>query len=1547
MRAEGPGNKRSRFRSCLEHALLLLLGVGFLLTAAPAADAQTTYNVSGSWTGSVTEQPAGGPFPGGISANNYMLYQNGTTVIGSGLSILDGYWVNVAYAGSVSGSTLTLTSTVVSSHLPFGYSPCPGTTTFTINSTSTQLSAPASTCGGNVVNAFTMTGGGWNKQLGGSSCPGCAGSVDLGSGNVNEAFKDYETAGPNKLSFIRNYNSNPSSSFMPAASYRMMGFDHWITNFDRTLNVVSPSQIVAQRPDGKGIIFNLVGGIWTPDTDVDMALTSTSSTYTLTTHDDTVETYNQFPLVIGQLTNGLLASIKTRNGYTQTVNRNGSQQITSVTDSYSRSLTFTYNASGQLSTVTTPDSLVLTYTYSSSGINPGVNDRLATVSYNTSPVTSKSFNYGNSSFPFALTSITDENTNASESWTYDSYGRSLTDQNAGGAYLVTITYNDSAGTRTVPNAIGQPRVFTLVNFQNVGKIRTLTVTGTSTVPAASSSYAYDNNGYTVNVTDLDGHITTFTPDAHGDPTTIVEASGQPIARTTTVTYDATWVHLPMTIVTPGLTASYTYDGNGNVLTKVLTDTTTQTVPYSTNGQTRTWNYTWSNFLPHTIQSPNGNTTTFTYDATGALTNTSNALSQSIQVTSHTGGGLPLTIVDPNSVTATLTYSTRNWLLTKTLATSAGNLLTQYVYDAAGNLMSVTQPDGSALTNSYDIANRLTKVVDSFGNSLNYTLDALGNATTTKIENPSGTATKTTTATFDTLGRKYKDVNGSNWTTTYNFDNNGNYNQYAPPEGGANYTIDALDRRTGEAAYPYGSNLFTYDAHDRPLTVTSRNGSVTSFVYDGFGDRIQETSPDRGTTVYHFDSDGNLTSKTDALSIVANYTWDALDRPLTTSYPADTAENVAYTYDQTGTGFAFGIGRLTSLTDMAGSLSRTYDERGNVITEKRTNGTTTLTTSYGYDAVSRLATLTYPSGALVTYIRDAMGRITSVTGKPSGASSATTLASSITYEPFGPYLAFTYGNGINETVTRDGNYDLLTLKDIGTATVQSIAYAYAQQDQPTSYTDNLVPSNYLTMSYDGLGRSNTIDSPTFSQSYDNNGNRLSYTNGAKTFTYTANTNRLATIKIGSVTTTVTTDGRGSITAFSPAFGTQGVTSLSYNNAGRLASVSGSSGVLGSYVYDARGYRFSKTVGSTTTLFQHSTAGTLLEESTGGTATDYIYLNDRPIAMLTGSTFTYLHGNNLGTPYAATSSTQAVVWKGNYWPWGEVYGSTGSFVVNLRFPGQYYDAETGFNHNVHRDYIPTLGRYIESDPIGLAGGLNTYLYVAARPMNLTDPLGLYYWNGSSCYDTAGKIVDNRLCSSKVVYGFAHDFLFGGNTSIPWYDAFLFGDGNTSAWYNDPWAVLAAPFAIVGAFYAIDLVAGVAIRDLVFGEAATAIEAVDAVEAADVGVAEAEAEATTIDPNLVRFTQNSVSNALRTGESINELAASLAGSGGEALAAGFTPIRIFLQGGKLFTLDNRRLLAFSIAQRNIPYIWATLAEISNEAWKFTSIPQQLQGWYISVGR
>jgi RHS repeat-associated protein len=107
--------------------------------------------------------------------------------------------------------------------------------------------------------------------------------------------------------------------------------------------------------------------------------------------------------------------------------------------------------------------------------------------------------------------------------------------------------------------------------------------------------------------------------------------------------------------------------------------------------------------------------------------------------------------------------------------------------------------------------------------------------------------------------------------------------------------------------------------------------------------------------------------------------------------------------------------------------------------------------------------------------------------------------------------------------------------------------------------------------------------------------------------------------------------------------------------------------------------------------------------------------------------YEHADHLNTPRRITRpSDNAFVWRWDSDPFGTTApnqnpSGLGTFAYNIRFPGQYYQAETGLNQNWNRDYDPLTGRYIESDPIGLRGGLNTYAYTADSPIMLADPNG----------------------------------------------------------------------------------------------------------------------------------------------------------------------------------------------------------------------------------
>ncbi len=184
-----------------------------------------------------------------------------------------------------------------------------------------------------------------------------------------------------------------------------------------------------------------------------------------------------------------------------------------------------------------------------------------------------------------------------------------------------------------------------------------------------------------------------------------------------------------------------------------------------------------------------------------------------------------------------------------------------------------------------------------------------------------------------------------------------------------------------------------------------------------------------------------------------------------------------------------------------------------------------------------------------------------------------------------------------------------------------------------------------------------------------------------------------------------------------------------------SFAGAAGLGVVYEYNALGQRISKTVAGQTTDYIYDLNGQLLAEidrATGETLKEYLYLDGQPLALVDASqdgseSLYYVHNDHLNTPQKLTDQNQQVVWAADYQPFGEVAlnedvdGDGQALEFNLRFPGQYFDRETGTYYNYYRDYDPSTGRYIQSDPIGLGGGLNTYAYVLGNPLKYSDPTG----------------------------------------------------------------------------------------------------------------------------------------------------------------------------------------------------------------------------------
>jgi RHS repeat-associated protein len=375
------------------------------------------------------------------------------------------------------------------------------------------------------------------------------------------------------------------------------------------------------------------------------------------------------------------------------------------------------------------------------------------------------------------------------------------------------------------------------------------------------------------------------------------------------------------------------------------------------------------------------------------------------------------------------------------------------------------------------------------------------------------------------------------------------------------------------------------------------------------------------------------------------------------------------------------GRLTGRTDSSGSYTFYYDAQGNVTKEEKTISNILYTTEYGYSKDNVLTSITYPSGRVLEYTLDVTGRTTQVDTTLNG--NPKTLASSITYLPYGGITGLTYGNTLSLTHDYDNQY---RTSEIAVGSILDRTYGYDANGNITSTDDGEAAGNEALES-------------------------------AGIYSYGQGTNLLADIQAGSPVVYDYDENGNTVTANNRTF--------TYDLSNRLITVQEGSTTLGQYVYNALNQRIKRTVQGVTTIFHYDLQGHLIAETNAGgqTLVEYFYLGDQPLAMVRPSeALYYFHNDHLGTPQILTNGTGNVIWKAVYTPFGEAEITTGTVENPIRFPGQYYDQETGLHYNYYRYYDPKMGRYLTPDPIELDGGSNLYVYVENTPTNQIDLLGL---------------------------------------------------------------------------------------------------------------------------------------------------------------------------------------------------------------------------------
>ena len=562
------------------------------------------------------------------------------------------------------------------------------------------------------------------------------------------------------------------------------------------------------------------------------------------------------------------------------------------------------------------------------------------------------------------------------------------------------------------------------------------------------------------------------------------------------------------------------------------------------------------------------------------------------------------------------------------------------------------------------------------------------------------------------------------------------------------TYDALHRLKDSTDAKAGRTQFGYDGLDRTLQITDPRNLVTQYPRNGLGDATQLISPHTGTATHTYDAAGNLTTRTDSRGVKATYTWDALNRLTKTVYSQagqKTSLTHSWTYDQTGSGYAYGIGRLTSTAHPAGSTQYSYNAQGQLLTDiQRVNSAAggnaaqvAKTVSYGYDA-GNLTSIVYPSGRKLT-IAHADGQPSALSLAKDTTDAPIPLISQIQWQPFGPVQSWLWqmasGTQSHERVfDTSGRVVRYRLGGV----IRDLRYDAA--DRISSYTHYNAssaasePALDQGFSYDELGRLTgiTTASASWSIGYDANGNRtsLSLTGTPSSYAVAATSNRL--VSTSNPARGFAYDSAGNTTSDNHY-------TASYDTAGRMATLTKAK-ITSTYSYNGFGQRvrkFNSTGAASTVIFVYDQQGQLLGEydSTGQALREYVWLGNVPVAVFTPDPANasnppliyYIHADHIDTPRVVVDKNNAVRWRWMSEPFGTAAAETnpsnlGAFTFNLRFPGQYLDQESGLHYNMARYYGSDLGRYTQFDPIGLRGGINGFAYVGGNPVSYTDPSGL---------------------------------------------------------------------------------------------------------------------------------------------------------------------------------------------------------------------------------
>jgi RHS repeat-associated protein len=712
------------------------------------------------------------------------------------------------------------------------------------------------------------------------------------------------------------------------------------------------------------------------------------------------------------------------------------------------------------------------------------------------------------------------------------------------------------------------------------------------------------------------------------------------------------------------TTTYQYDALNRVGAILYPDNTSKSFTYDFRG----------NKLTEVDQL--GRTTKYVYDLAGQMTRVTYAY------------GTP----DAGTISYTYDLDGRRKTATDELSDSTMN-----TYDDAGRLTSVQDALTNTTSYGYDADNRQTSVSDANTHATSYTYDARGRLTTTTypIIPPATTATSSM-ATYDGMGRLLMATDEAGNATTRGYDLVGRITS----------VMDALHNITRYGYDPAGNLTSLQDTAQR----------TTTYQYDARNRRKTRTLPLHQAESYTYDPVGNLATKTDFNGKKTTYSYDTLNR-LLSKVPDSSLSQPTVSFTYTGTG------QRATMTDASGPTTYTFDNRDRVLSKATPEGTL----SYTYDAHGNVLTIasSNSNGASVTYVYDALNRLSSATDNRIVAQGAAAGKTTYGYDAVGNLVNYTYPSTIQTSATFDPLNRVSQMSSSNSGNVLA-SYAYTlnavgmrlsaaeQNGRTAAYGyDNDYRLTSEAVTNDPGGKNGTAN-----YMYDLVGNRTQQTSTLSgitggSFSYDAN-DRL---------TTDAYDNNGNTVA-------SGGLTYAYDFENRLLA----SGGLG-LVYDGDGNRVAETVGGVTTKYLMDTLNPtglpqVLDEIVSGSVTrTYSYgLQRIGENQLISSSWTpsFYDYDGHGNVRSLTNLGGAVTDTYQYDAFGNPIATTGSTPNNYYFSGERLDSGFGLYDMRGRYYRQTTGRFWNRDPVEglLCCGLswNPYIYTKDNPVNGIDPTGL---------------------------------------------------------------------------------------------------------------------------------------------------------------------------------------------------------------------------------